>query len=164
MLIILDEYTRPTALSPHQNSPNYMIWSFGQMAFSLQNDNVELAVTESGGHMAPVTFTVLMDGGRSNRSRLLLGGKKNTAEAPILQVLPFGLWRSARRGVSLSVFMRAQFWRIRVCVRAKIPEHDQVLHLARVLEHDTGARSRFSAEDLIVGHLNEPDKLRTTQG
>ena len=58
MLIILDEYTRPTALSPHQNSPNYMIWSFGQMAFSLQNDNVELAVTESGGHMAPVTFTV----------------------------------------------------------------------------------------------------------
>lgn len=140
-----------------------MIWSFDQMAFSFQNDNVELAVTESGGHMAPVTFTV--DGRRQIQPfSIAPWWKKNTAEAPILQVLPFGLWRSARRGVSLSVFMRAQFWRIRVCVRAKIPEHDQVLHLARVLEHDTGARSRFSAEDLIVGHLNEPDKLRTTQG
>ena len=39
-----------------------MIWSFGQMAFSLQNDDVELAVTELGGHLAPVTFT--LDGGR----------------------------------------------------------------------------------------------------
>ena len=52
-----------------------MIWSFGQMAFSLQNDNVELAVTESGGHLAPVTFT-LIKGARSNRSRLLPGGMR----------------------------------------------------------------------------------------
>ena len=73
-----------------------MIWSFGQMAFSLQNDNVELAVTESGGHLAPVTFT--LDGGRQIQPfSIAPWWNENTAEGPLLQVLrgdffctPFG--------------------------------------------------------------------------
>ena len=73
-----------------------MIWSFGQMAFSLQNDNVELAVTESGGHLAPVTFRV--DGGRQIQPfSIAPWWNENIAEAPLLQVLrgdffcmPFG--------------------------------------------------------------------------
>jgi hypothetical protein len=73
-----------------------MIWSFGQMAFSLQNDNVELAVTESGGHLAPVTFT--LDGGRQIQPFAIAPWwNENTGEAPLLQVLrgdffcmPFG--------------------------------------------------------------------------
>ena len=73
-----------------------MIWSFGQMAFSLQNDNVELAVTESGGHLAPVTFTI--DGGRQIQPfSIAPWWNENIAEAPLLQVLrgdffcmPFG--------------------------------------------------------------------------
>ena len=60
-------------------------------------------------------------------------------------------------------FMRAQFWRIRVYVRAKVAEHDQVLHLAGVLEHDTGARSRFGAEEFVLGQFVEADELRTTK-
>ena len=73
-----------------------MIWSFGQMAFSLQNDNVELAVTELGGHLAPVTFT--LDGGRQIQPfSIAPWWNENTGEAPLLQVLrgdffcmPFG--------------------------------------------------------------------------
>jgi hypothetical protein len=73
-----------------------MIWSFGHMAFALQNDVVELAVTELGGHMAPVTFTV--DGQRQIQPfSIAPWWNENTAEAPILQVLrgdffcmPFG--------------------------------------------------------------------------
>ena len=73
-----------------------MIWSFGQMAFFLQNDNVQLAVTELGGHLAPVTFR--LDGGRQIQPfSIAPWWNENTAEAPLLQVLrgdffcmPFG--------------------------------------------------------------------------
>ncbi len=83
-------------LYPASNRLNFMIWSFGQMAFCLQNDNVELAVTESGGHLAPVTFT--LDGGRQIQPfSIAPWWNENTAEAPLLQVLrgdffcmPFG--------------------------------------------------------------------------
>ena len=73
-----------------------MIWSFGQMAFSLRNDNVELAVTELGGHLAPVTFT--LDGGRQVQPfSIAPWWNEISADGPLLQVLrgdffcmPFG--------------------------------------------------------------------------
>jgi hypothetical protein len=73
-----------------------MIWSFGEMAFCLENDDVELAVTELGGHLAPVTFT--LDGGRQIQPfSIAPWWNESTAESPLLQVLrgdffcmPFG--------------------------------------------------------------------------